>query len=372
MRIVFTGGGTGGHLFPIVGVVREMKRIAEEERILDLQLFYFGPEDEIPPLLRDEDVVFAHVISGKVRRYFSLLNFVDKIKIFFGIVGALWKMFFVMPDVVFSKGGYGSFPTLVAARIYRIPVIIHESDAIPGRVNQWAGTWAARIAVSFARTAKYFPAERVALTGVPIRKRVLGSTGEQAREVFGAFSTRPVLFIVGGSQGAKIINDTVTQILGNLLTKFEVIHQVGEKNFEDVRLETALIVKGEGEAYYHPVAFLDEEKLRAAYSLADLVISRAGSSIFEIAAWGKPSILIPLKNAAHDHQRENAYAYAEKGAAVVIEEINLTPSVLENEIDKLVQSQEKRKGMGEAAKSFARLDAAEVIAREILSIGVHE
>ena len=372
MRIVFTGGGTGGHLYPILAVAREVKRIAEEERILDLELLYFSPEASIPEEIAAEEILFRRIRAGKIRRYFSFANFTDGVKVIAGIVQALWHMFIVMPDVVLAKGGYGSFPTLLAARLYRIPVILHESDAVPGRVNRWAGRWAARSAISFREAAEYFPASSTALTGVPIRKQILGGNIEPARESLGLFSARPVIFVMGGSQGARVINETVTQILKELTLQYEVIHQAGEKNYEDVRLETMPILEGGGAGYYHLGGFFDEEKMRSAYLLADLIVSRAGATaIFEIAAWGKPSVLIPIKNSAQDHQRKNAYSYAGRGAAVVVEEDNLTPSVLFNEIQKLMADPERRKKLGEEAKNFAVFDAAETLAKEILNLGLH-
>ena len=372
MRIVFTGGGTGGHLYPIIAVAREIKRIAEEERILDLQLFYFSPEAVPPQSVEEEEIVFRHITAGKLRRYVSFQNVTDIFKIVFGIFQAIWSMFLVMPDVVFAKGGYGSFPTLLAARIYRIPVLIHESDAVPGRVSQWAGRWVARAAISFQETGRYFPAVSRAFTGIPIRKRILWGNVDQAREILGIFSPRPVILIMGGSQGARVINETVTQILKDLVGQYEVIHQAGEKNFEDVRLETMSILGREGATYYHLAGFFNESELDSAYLLSDLIISRAGAtSIFEIAARGKPAIVIPIENSAQDHQRKNAYAYAGHGAAVVIEEGNLTPSVLFNEIQKLMADPERRKKLSEAAQRFSRVDAAEILAKEILKLGLH-
>ncbi len=410
MHIAFTGSGSGGHFTPIIAVAREVKRIAEEERILDLELFYFSPDAANQPLLEAEDITFKHTSAGKFRRYFSLANIADVFRTGLGILEALWRMVSVMPDVVFAKGGYGSFPTLVAAYLYHIPVVIHESDVVPGRVSRWAGRWADRVAVSFAGAAQYFPPERTALVGAPIRKRILGGNMEEAREFFGVFSDRPVLFVTGGSQGAKVINETIIQILPELLERCEIIHQVGEANFDEVVLETASLLKdpteggraggppprgapgpaergpvrparlaeapakraGGQEAYYHIVAALDEEKMRSAYLLADLVISRAGATtIYEIAAWGKPSIVIPLKHAAQDHQRENAYEYAQGGAAVVIEEENLAPTVLAHEIQTILADGERRAKMSYAAQAFSRPGAAEAIAREIIAVGLH-
>ncbi len=312
MRIVFTGGGTGGHFFPILAVARELKRLAEEARILDLELYFLGPGSQFGPeslqteLLRQEGVLASRIASGKLRRYLSFRNVIDTFKVGWGIVGALSKLFFIMPDVIFSKGGYGSVPVLVAARLYRIPVVMHESDTIPGRVNRWAARFATRIAISFPRTAKFFPKERTALTGNPVRQRILAVDPEQARESLGVFSSRPVILVIGGSQGARILNETASALLPQLLERYEVIHQVGSANLEDVRLETAPILEQGGREFYHLYGFLDEVELASAYQLADIVVSRAAaSSIFEIAAWGKPSVLIPLKNSAQEHQRDN-------------------------------------------------------------------
>lgn len=393
MHIAFTGSGEGGHFTPLIAVAREIKRIAAEEYILDLELFYFSPDAGDRVALEAENITLKHTSAGKIRRYVSLANIGDIFKTAFGIGEALWRMLTVMPDVVLAKGGYGSFPTLVAAYLYHIPVVIHESDAVPGRVSRWAGRWADRVAVSFAGAAKYFPPERTALTGAPIRKRLLGGNADEAREFFGIFSSRPVLFITGGSQGAKIINQTIAQILPELLASYEIIHQVGEANFEEVVLETAPLLQGDpsqtgarsvsvetrrgprpsgGEAYYHVVAALNEEKMRSAYLLADFIISRAGATtIYEIAAWGKPAIVVPIKISAQGHQRENAYEYSALGAAVVIEEDNLTPSVLAHEIKTLMADVERRVKMGAAAQAFARLDAAEIIAREVIAVGLH-
>lgn len=378
MRIVFTGGGTGGHFFPLLAVARELKKIAEEERILGVELYFLGPEARFGPpglaveLLRQEDIVFSRVASGKFRRYFSLKNIFDLIKLGWGVLQSLWKMFLIMPDVVFAKGGYGSFPTLLASLIYRIPVVIHASDAVPGLVERWAGKWVKRVAISFPDSARFFPAGRTAFTGNPIRKKILFSNKDVAHEIFGLYSNRPVILVMGASQGSKIINETVTAILTELLKKYEIIHQTGEANREDVTLETMPVVEKTGKEFYHLAGFLDEKELAAAYQLADIILSRASAgSIFEIAASAKPAILIPLKNSAQDHQRANAYEYSKTGGAVVIEEDNLTPTLLLNEITKLTHDSERRNKMSQAAKSFSRPEAADIISRELLTLGLH-
>lgn len=372
MRILFTGGGSGGHFFPILAVARELKRIAEEERILDLELYYMGPDDFGKEILAEEDVRLIRVSSGKVRRYFSWLNFIDIFKMALGVLRAIWHLFFLMPDVIFSKGGYGALPAVSASALFRIPLIIHESDAAPGKVSRFSARFAARIALGFAGAEPYFPKEKTALVGVPVRKRILGGNREEAKESLGIFSRLPVIGVIGASQGAQPINETVLDILKELTGDFEVLHQTGANNLEDVKKEADVILEPAKKERYHPFGFLNEADLRDFYNVSDLIISRASaSSIFEIAAWGKPSIMIPLSHAAQDHQRGNAYEYAASGACVVIEEGNLTPHILLTEIKKLLSDAGKLKRMGEAAQRFARIDAAEVIAREILKMGLH-
>lgn len=372
MRILFTGGGTGGHVFPIIAIIRELKRIAEEERILDLELYMMSPDEFGKELFAQEGVLTLRVPSGKFRRYASLKNITDPFKTAVGFLRALWNLFLILPDVVFSKGGYGALPAVLASIIFRIPLIIHESDAVPGRVNRFAARFARRIGIAFANTSRYFPKEKTALVGVPIRKRILGGERASARERLGIFSSLPVVGVIGASQGAQKINDALLGTLKELTEEFEVAHQTGSANFEDVKGEGSVILEFTHKERYHPFGFLNEFQIRDFYQACDLVVSRAGaSSIYEIAAWGKPSILIPLSHAAQNHQRENAYEYAAAGAARVLEESNLTPHILFSEIKKLTADPEKRKKMGEAAQRFSRVDSGELVAREILKLGIH-
>ena len=373
MRIVFTGGGTGGHFFPILATVRELKRIAEEEHILDLELFYVGPDDFGVDLLKEEQVVSLVIPSGKMRTYASAANVLDIFKLVFGSLQALWNMFLIMPDVVFSKGGYGALPTVLAAILFRIPLILHESDAVPGKVNRFAARFADRIGIAFANVADQFPKKKTAQVGIPIRKRILGGNREEAKESMNVFSQLPVVGVIGASQGSQKINETLLEVLKDLTDEVEVLHQTGVKNYDTTVSEAKAIVEFGHKEHYHPFGFLNEGEVRDFYMASDLLVSRAGaSSIFEIAAWGKPSVLLPLRIAAQDHQRKNAYEYAATGAATIVEEDNLTPHILLAEIRKILGNPEMMKKMGVAAQRFARIDSAEVIAREILKLGVHE
>lgn len=372
MRILFTGGGSGGHFFPILAVARELKKIAEEERILDLDLFYMGPDDFGEQLLKEEGVISLRVSGGKIRRYFSLQNFLDPFKTAMAVWQAVWNIFLIMPDVVFSKGGYGALPAIIGAKIFRIPLVIHESDAVPGKTNLFSAKFAKRIGIAFAQAADFFPKEKTALVGVPVRKRILGGDKDEAKEHFDIFSNLSVVGFIGASQGAQKLNEALLGILKQLAEETEIIHQTGEKNFEAVKEEASVIIESGHKERYHPFGFFDESAIRDFYLTSDLIVSRAGAtSIFEIAAWGKPSILLPLGSAAQDHQRKNAYEYAASGACVVIEETNLTPHILLAEIKKVLGNPELMRKMGAAAQRFARIDSAEIIAREILKLGIH-
>ncbi|MFZ1019773.1 MAG: glycosyltransferase, partial [Minisyncoccia bacterium] len=168
MKIVFTGGGTGGHFYPIIAVAEKVNQIIDSEHILGAKLYYFSDSPYDKEMLAQNGLFYEEIKSGKMRTYFSFRNFLDIFKTFFGVVNALFKMFSIYPDVVFGKGGYASFPTIFAARILRIPVVIHESDSAPGRVNKWAGHFAKKIAISFPEAAEYFPEKKTAWTGQPV------------------------------------------------------------------------------------------------------------------------------------------------------------------------------------------------------------
>lgn len=374
MRILFTGGGTGGHFYPIIAIAQDIGDVVAERNLLSPELFYLAPTPYDPQRLFDLDITYHRVPAGKLRRYFSLLNVLDAFKTAVGIIGAIWHVFRIYPDVIFSKGGYASFPVVLAAKLFRIPLIIHESDATPGRVNAWASAFAQKIAISFAETASHFPKDRVAHTGNPIRDDLYQPAAEGAHEFLGLDPELPVILILGGSQGAQKINNAVLDALETLTERFQVIHQTGTAHIEEVRGIADVALGGtEKRARYKPFGYLDTLAMRMSAGAADLVVSRAGSTIFEIALWGKPAIVIPLPRSSDDHQRKNAFAYARAGAAEVMEEGNLTPHILSAEIERLMDDPDARQRMGEAAAAFAQPDAARTIAREIISIALaHE
>lgn len=372
MKILLTGGGTGGHFYPIVAIIDEIYKIAEQKRLLVPKIIFASNSKYDPDILKSKDVIFRKIPSGKMRRYFSVFNFIDIPKIILGILKAMWLVYSEMPDIIFGKGGYASFPILLAAKIFRVPVIIHESDAIPGKVNKWAGKFAARIAVSFSSASGYFPKEKTALTGTPVRKTILGHTPEEATEIFKLEPNLPTILVIGGSQGAQKINDILADTSFELVKKYQVIHQCGKNNIKEAEGRIKVILeKSLFKNRYHIFPYLDDSLLRNASSVANLVISRAGgTAIYEIAGWSIPSIMIPIKNSAQDHQRANAYNYNRTGAAEVIEETNLTPHILLSEIERILKDEEKSKKMKEAAKNFSKPEAAQKIAEEIINIAL--
>lgn len=374
MKILFTGGGTGGHFYPLIAIAEALNRITDEEKILNLKMYYMADVPYDTDALKSQYIKFIPISAGKLRVYPSFQNFIDAIKTFFGLFGALRKVFVLYPDVIVSKGGYPAFPVLFAARILRIPVIIHESDTAPGRVNKWSGKFAVRVAIAFPEAAQYFDEKKVSLVGYPMRRATATAATEDPAKFFDLDASVPIIGVIGGSQGAKAINDAVVALLPELLKKYQVIHQTGPMHYEEV-LEDSRIVLEENvhRTRYKAFPFLNELQMKMFGGASSLVISRSGSGLFDIAAWGKPSILIPYPIAHDDHQRKNAYHYARAGGCVVVEESNMNPSVILHEIDTILGSRERYTSMAQHAKEFFKPDAARKIAIEALTIALsHE
>lgn len=366
MRLLFTGGGTGGHIFPLIAIARELRKLLPAEEI---EFFYLGPnkpELELI-LLSQEGFNIKTISSGKIRRYLSFENFKDILfKIPIGILQSLFYLLRFRPALVFSKGGYGSFPVTISALFLGIPVFLHESDITPGLANRVASKWAKKIFISFQKT-EYFSLKKTTFVGNPIMREILNGNKQRAKEIFNLTFEKPIILILGGSQGAQTINDFILRILNEFLKDFELIHQCGINHLKSVKAEAQVIIEKELEKYYHPIGFLREEKLKHALAAADLIISRAGSgAIFEIAAVGKPSILIPLTKSAGNHQAKNAYRYFQAGACQIIEEGNLKPNFFLEKVKYIFFHKDELEKMKENALKFSKPESARIIAREIL------
>lgn len=372
MRIALTGGGTGGHLFPLIAVAKELKNISMERGLYNTEIRFYGPQttdESLYVALAEENIKFESVMSGKIRRYFSLQNPIDLIKFAIGIFQAQWKLFKFMPDVIFSKGGYGSLPIVLVGWLFGIPIIIHESDSIPGLVNKISSKFAKRIAIAFPSAAKYFKSSTVAILGNPTREDLKTGTIEEAKTILALKGDKPLILIIGGSQGARALNDLVMNSLNDLLLRYEVILVCGEKNYADLFNESAARLKSGQKEYFHLFPFLKSE-LKHAFAASSLIVSRSGAgSIFEIAFLGKPSILVPLPSSAQDHQVENAYEYSKFGSTIVMEQQNMTPHLFLDNISRVLSDENLFRQMSENALKFFTPQAARKIAEEIFYWG---
>ncbi len=368
-KILLTGGGSGGHIYPLLAVAENLKKTAE-----DIELFYLGPANPLNDEFKKLDIKVYTLASSKLRRYFSLANFLDIPKFILSIFQAMFRLYFLMPDIVFSKGGPGSFAVILAARFYFIPVVIHESDSIASLTNRLSAGLAKKIVISFENTTSYFPKKKTKLTGNPIREELLEKLPEQnkAKTELGFNPEEPLVLIFGGSQGARRIDNFVLENLETLLAATQIYHLTGTNKLEETKQTSSAILGGLGDNLrkrYLLAGRLRTDEIKIAMNAADLIISRAGAgAIYEIAAFQKPSILIPLSGSANNHQKNNAYEYAKKGATCVIEEENFKISIVLMQIKNILKDENLMQKMKEAAQKFSKTEAAAVIAKEILEL----
>lgn len=365
MKIVITGAG-GGHFYPLLAVVEKMRKEAFVQKIIQPDVYFFSDKPYDEKGLFSLQIKFVQIPAGKLRVYPSLETITDFWKTLYGIFVALVKLYSLYPDVVFAKGGYASFPTLFAAKLLSIPVVVHESDTVPGRTTKWAGKFASRIAISYAEAAPFYPKAHTALTGQPIREGLLPP--ENIMRTY-PDKERPVILIIGGSQGSKNVNEAMLRILPDLLNKYDVIHQTGENNLEEMKKVTdSLLREHQFKDHYYAEGFID---LSIFYPKVDFVITRAGSMLFEIALWQIPMLIIPIPETISRDQRSNAYAMSGRGVATVLEENNLAPAIMLTEIGRILDNKETYEKMAQAGKQFDNCrQAAATIAREIIRIGL--
>ena len=372
-RILLVGGGSGGHIFPLVTVARELVRSSQEKGV-ELELMALAESEKWRNDFIDAGVRFKKIGAPKIRRVeggrFDPLAFLN---IPLTVLQSLWVLFAFMPDLVLSKGGFVSVIPSLVAKLYFIPLFIHESDAVPGAANIFLAGFANRIFVSFESSASFFNNRKVILSGNPVRKDLAGPDKNLAAGRFNLKPDRKTVLFLGGSQGAKPINDLVLASLVELTREFQVIHQTGDRNFEKVNQEVEK-VKTEGqedygryiEENYRIYGFMNEDDLKNAYTLADVIVARAGANLLaEISSIGKPAIVIPYEYSAGGHQKANAAEFARFGA-VVLEEANLKPHILMSQIKHLMEP-EVAAFVSRKISQFVKPDAASIIAEECLS-----
>lgn len=334
-NILFTGGGTAGHVTPNLALIDALQ---SHEHAFS----YIGSANSIEEsLVKRSDIPFYSIPSGKLRRQLTLKNALTPFKVLAGIGKAIVLLLKLRPDIVFSKGGYVAFPVVFAAWCLRIPVIAHESDFSPGLANKMSFPFVNKICVTFEKGKAFFTQQdKVEITGTPIRQTLLKGDPERGRSFCGFKQDKPVLLLIGGSQGSQFLNQTLRAVLAELLNQFNVIHLCGQS-----QVDTAQAVEG-----YQQYEYLHDE-LADCLALADIVISRAGANtLYELLYLKKVALLVPLsKKVSRGDQLENAAYFQEQGYALSVEEEELTPETLLTLIQQLNEhSSQYQKSMSDA------------------------
>ena len=325
-RIILTGGGTAGHVTPNIALLPGLKNLGYD-------IHYIGSYEGIEKnLIEQFGIPYHGISSGKLRRYFSVQNFTDPFRVLKGFGEARKLIKTLKPDVIFSKGGFVSVPVVLAGKQCHVPTIIHESDMTPGLANKLAIPSATKVCCNFPETLSHLPKEKAVLTGSPIRKELLIGDRAAALEFCGLTDGKPVILIIGGSLGSVVVNNAVRAILPELLKDFQVIHLCGKGKID----ESLQNLKG-----YVQFEYIQDE-LKDLFALSDLVISRAGANaICELLALHKPNLLIPLSaNASRGDQILNARSFERQGYSIVLEEEELTSSVLLDAVLKLYREKD--------------------------------
>lgn len=319
--IVLTGGGTAGHVIPNISLLPYLKRYFQE-------IIYIGSENGLEKnLILNEGIKFYSTETVKFKRSLSLKNFLIPFKLLKGIRQAGNLLDTIKPNVIFSKGGYVALPTVIAAKKRKIPVICHESDLTVGLSNKISSRFSSLVLTSFKETES--EVKNGKFVGPPLRKFVI-SNKEKAKKRFGFTKNLPTLLIIGGSLGAKSINNAFLSIAKDVSKKFNIIHVTGKGNLSNVRIDG-----------YFETEFLND--IDSAYSIADLAITRAGSNtLFELLSNKIPCLAIPLpKGASRGDQILNAEYFSYKGAIMMLKQENLTPNVLFSKINLLYENKDK-------------------------------
>jgi UDP-N-acetylglucosamine--N-acetylmuramyl-(pentapeptide) pyrophosphoryl-undecaprenol N-acetylglucosamine transferase len=325
-KIILTGGGTAGHVTPNLALIERLQSIGH-------QVEYIGSSSGIEmDLIGRLDIPYHAIAAGKLRRYFDWKNFTDIFRVIFGFVQSLILMLKLKPDVVFSKGGFVSAPVVWAAWLFRVPVILHESDYSPGLANKITLPFAGKICYSFPETAQWLPQDKAILTGIPVREELQRGSADKAREILAFDSDKPVLLVIGGSLGSEAINQAVRNALEPLLENFNVVHICGAGNMQDTLASFSNYRQFE---YVH-------DQLKHFLALSDIILSRAGATmLFELLALNKPSLLVPLsKKASRGDQILNAESFEKQGYALVLQENRLSRKSLMKAITKLYQEKD--------------------------------
>jgi UDP-N-acetylglucosamine--N-acetylmuramyl-(pentapeptide) pyrophosphoryl-undecaprenol N-acetylglucosamine transferase len=353
-KVVISGGGTGGHIFPAIAIANQIKLKHPKAEIL-----FIGAEGrmEMEKVPAAGYAIEGLWISGFQRR-FSLSNLLLPFKIMASLIKARRILKKFDPDVVIGVGGYASGPTLKVATQLGIPTVIQEQNSFPGKTNKILAPNVNAICVAYEGLEKYFPKSKLVLTGNPVRKDVVDIAGKRkaALDFFGLTEEQPVVFVVGGSLGARCLNESVKNNLDKIAEAgIQVIWQCGKNNFETLqsdlkeKLPKGIVMKD----------FIS--RMDFAYAAADVIVSRAGAmAVSELCLIGKPTILVPSPYVAEDHQTKNAMSLVDKGAAVLVKEVDTLEDLIP-EILGLLKDETRMQELGEKIQTLAVLNSDEKI-----------
>jgi UDP-N-acetylglucosamine--N-acetylmuramyl-(pentapeptide) pyrophosphoryl-undecaprenol N-acetylglucosamine transferase len=363
--VLLVGGGTGGHVSPLLAVAEALRERDPDTRFL----FIGGRRGHEAELVADSGIPFHATAMPSLRDPDSRFSLVTRAAVMpIATADAFIQILRFKPDVCCTTGGLASLPAALAARVARVPVYIWEGNAIPGRVNRLLATWSQRIGATFEGSLRVLPSGRTALDGNPIRRSLLKWTRESGREKLGIPLSEPVVFVTGGSQGSAAINQAVSGALTRLLRRAIVIHHTGNAHLAQISAKRETLAP-ELRGRYQVYGFLREE-MGAALAAADLVVGRASSSsIAEPLAFGVPLILVPFAASAEAHQMANAQDIAERGAAIVMRESQLDADRLVAQVTGLLDDPARLARMAKAARAAGRPDAATAIAGELRKLG---
>ncbi|QNO15590.1 undecaprenyldiphospho-muramoylpentapeptide beta-N-acetylglucosaminyltransferase [Alkalicella caledoniensis] len=326
-KIVLTGGGSAGHVTPNIALIPRLKELGYE-------IHYIGSVKGIErKLIEDIGIKYYPISSGKLRRYFDKQNFTDPFRIMKGVAQAYRILGKIKPDVIFSKGGFVTVPVILGGKIRGVPTVIHESDFTPGLANKLVIPVAKKVCVTFPETVKHIPKDKGVYTGTPIRPEVHQGKKEMGYALAGFNPSKPTIMVVGGSLGSKKLNDSVREILPDLLKEFQIVHLCGQGNLSE---------EHKGLSGYVQYEYVKED-LPHFFAMADLVISRAGAnSIYELLALKKPNILVPLSaKASRGDQILNANSFEKMGYSKVLQEEAITNDILLNVINDVYKNKDK-------------------------------
>ncbi len=358
-KICFTGGGTAGHVFPGLSVI---EALCSRHNYKKDDFIWIGSTSGMEKKLLDEaGIQFRGILSGKLRRYFSWQNFTDILKIALGFIQAFCILLKVHPAIIFSKGGYVSVPPVLAGKLLGIPVITHESDYTPGLATKINAHFSNKILLSVEETKKYLkPAfqSKCVVVGNPVRTMFYSGNAAKGLAFLGLDTKKPLIFVVGGSQGSGEINDLIYSIRRELAEKYYVAHQVGARS---------TIGKADVDGYIQ-IPFIKEE-IADVIAASDLVVTRAGAgSLWELSAAGKASVLIPLRGSGtRGDQVKNALYFKEQNAAAVLMDDTIKSQDLLAEIESIAGT-ERGQAYSVKMAQMARKDSAEAIAQQIIGL----